>query len=70
MDPEVTTEVAYGCEMMMISKQLHFSMNKLPLSYGLARLLLSRCLSFQSSYQCLGKYKHYKSISVRSKNVK
>ena len=62
---EVTAVVAYGCEMMIILKQLSLSMNKIPLSYGLARLLLSRCLSFQSSYQCLGKYKHYKSVSVK-----
>ena len=67
---EVTAAVASGCEMMTILKQLHLSMNKLPLSYGLARLLLSRWLSCQSSYQCLGKYKHYKSISVGLKNVK
>ena len=67
---EVTAVVAYDCEMMTILKQLRLSMNKIPLSYGLARLLLSRCLSFQSSYLCLGKSKHYKSISAGLKNVK
>ena len=65
---EVTAVVASGCEMMTILKQLHLSMNKLPLSYGLARLLLSRWLSFQSSYQCLEKYKHCKSVSVGLKS--
>ena len=71
----VPCHVAYRCEMMTIFclKQLLLSMNsmnKIPLSYGFARLLLSRGLSLQSSYQCLGKYKHYKSISVGLKNVK
>ena len=54
--------------MMTILKQLPLSRNKLPISYGLA--LLSRCLSFQSSYQCLGKYKHYRSTSVGLKKCK
>ena len=46
-------------KIMTFLKQLRLSMNKIPLSYGFARLLLSRCLSLQSSCQCLGKYKHY-----------
>lgn len=67
---EVRAVVGFGCEILttFYLKELLLSMNKIPLSYGFARLLLSRGLSLQSSCHCLGKYKHYISVSVGLKN--